>query len=147
MSNRRLLEVRTVEVKGDYVTVSYAKNTCSKSIAWTHLEHNYPPEVLTRKQLKLSSKMYNPWRKSHDAHHWNWYAKVSLPKPLQPHVCIPIGPYEMVKTTKEGALHHVVAPGFEYDFRYHPNGLMSMEAVEVINLEGVKKLELRSEDG
>ena len=71
-NDRELLELRTVEVKHQSVTVSYPKHLCSRSHAWSHLEHNYPPQVPTKMQLGIRTH-YNPWRRSHTVTHWSWY--------------------------------------------------------------------------
>jgi len=76
MNDRELLEARGIEKKNWMVTVSYPKHTCSKSHAWSHLEHNYPEGVPTGRELKRHN--YNPWRKSHSATHWAWYAKLVI---------------------------------------------------------------------
>lgn len=77
MNDQELSGVREVTIKNWTVTVSYPKDKCSRCEAWKHLEHNYPRSVPTRQQLKLRFKNYNPWRRSHSATHWSWYAKLA----------------------------------------------------------------------
>jgi len=64
MADQELLAARIIGVKGDWVTVSYPKGVCSKMTAWNHLEHNYPPQVPTKK--------HNMWRRVHSPTHWQW---------------------------------------------------------------------------
>jgi hypothetical protein len=79
-TNRRLLQGRTVVVKGGYVRVSYPRNLCSKNRAWLHL-CGHPPEQV--RKPRRDRRRDNPWTKSHWGD-WAWSAPIEHPEEKLP---------------------------------------------------------------